>query len=171
MGRVKPAKARKLMIENYRRLGRIDLAAAATGISKRTHFDWMAGDPEYHAAFDACAEEVGCLIEDVVKSRAFDGVLEPVFSGGKQAMAYKLDEAGNPMQGADGKYVAIPAFVRRLSDACLIALATARCRGFNLRAENKRIVDSEGNDRDVNVTVEYVNKPLPDEASADPDTD
>lgn len=157
------AKTRARVIEAFRATGLVSSACEAVGVPRKAHYDWLKEYPDYRAAYEEAREPVVDLILDEVVRRGIEGWDEPVFSAGKRAIDIGYD--------ADGKAKPIPAVIRRKSDACLLALAAARVPGFNLRQENRRLVDEQGKDRDVNVTVEYVNKPLPDEASADPDTD
>jgi hypothetical protein len=57
-------------------------AAAAVGIDRGQHYDWLRKDAKYAAAFDAAKVEAGQSLEDEAVSRARVGVYEPnIFKG------------------------------------------------------------------------------------------
>lgn len=153
-------KFKRLFLERYKAIGTIVGAAAAMQCDRTLHWDWLKLDPQYKAEFEAASDPVIGMISDEVHSRSIAGWLEPVFSGGKQATMFKLDEHGEPVKGADGKFVAVPAVVLRKSDACLLALAAARVPGFSQKVAH-RITDEDGEDRELTITVRHVEKPLP----------
>ena len=51
--------------------------------------------------------------------RAREGFDEPVFHAGKQAQMFARDAHGEPIKGPDGKFIAVPAVIRRYSDGVL----------------------------------------------------
>lgn len=62
--------------------GTILHAAAAVGIDRHTHYNWLKSDPEYAAAFAEAEVGVTELLEHEAVRRAKDGVEEPVFHDG-----------------------------------------------------------------------------------------
>jgi len=63
---------------------RIDLAAEAAGIGRRTHYNWLKSDPKYAQAFADSEVLAAQVLEDTATKRAVDGWDEPVFQAGKQ---------------------------------------------------------------------------------------
>jgi hypothetical protein len=152
-------KVKRAVLDNYRRTGRIDQATAAAGVDRTTHYVWLKHDEQYRQEFEDCAPEVAGLIEDALFRRAFEGVEEPVFAGGKRALDFARDEKGElVIDPATGKAKSVPASIRRLSDACALAIAAARIPAY---AKKHRLVDGEGQDRDIEVTVVYDDPTVP----------
>jgi hypothetical protein len=166
-------KTRALVIEAYRQTARVDTACRQVGINKATFYRWLAKYPEYKAEFESASEEVAGIIEDEIKRRALEGVLEPVFHAGKRAMDFARDEKGELIRqackpckgtgagpagpcptcqgtGKSDQFVAVPAAKRVFSDACILALAAARVPGFSQKL-NHRFVDDKGKDRTMGV--------------------
>ena len=54
--------------------GRVDQAATAAGVGRRTHYDWLRDDPEYAEAFAEAEKAAARLLEDEAFRRAHDGV-------------------------------------------------------------------------------------------------
>lgn len=151
MGAVRKSKRiRAALLEAFRDLGTIQGAAKAVGVDRRTHYRWMQKDPEYRRDFDDCADETAGLLMDELVSRAIHGWDEPVFHAGKRAMDFARDANGELVKGPDNKFIAVPATIKRKSDACLLALASARLPGFNPRLDH-RFVDKAGRDRRMDV--------------------
>ena len=48
---------REKVIQEFRRVGRVDLACAAAGVDRTTHYGWMKNDPEYRKSFEEAREE------------------------------------------------------------------------------------------------------------------
>lgn len=153
-------KFRERFIREFQRTGTIIGASKAMGIDRRLHYDWMRDNAWYKKAFGEAAEPIVGMIEDEVLERAVNGWLEPVFSGGKQATMYAVDVDGKPLVDKEGKPVMIPAVVLKKSDAMLAILAQARVPGYSQKLDH-RLVDKEGDDREVNITVEYIRAPRP----------
>jgi hypothetical protein len=112
---------------------------------------------------------------------AFEGVEEPVFHAGKRATDVLRDASGNvvfkPCTKCKGKKLAtcdckgtglssepqeVPAAIRRVFPNVALAIAAARVPEYRPGVSKTRVVDEEGNDRDIQVTVEYTNKNIPD---------
>lgn len=157
-GKVKSAATKKAVLANYRRSGRIDLATAAAGVDRTTHYVWLKKDSKYRDAFDACDEEVRGVIEDALFKWAFEGHEEPVFAGGKRALDFARDKDGNIITDPEtGKAKSVPATVKRLSEACALAIAAARIPKYR----RNRLVDENGDDRDIEVRVVYEDPAVP----------
>jgi hypothetical protein len=63
---------------------RIDLAAEAANIGRRTHYNWLKTDPKYAQAFADSEVLAAQVLEDTAIKRAVEGWDEPVFQGGEQ---------------------------------------------------------------------------------------
>ena len=57
-------RTREKVIKEFRRVGRVDLACAAAGVDRTTHYWWMKNDPEYRKSFEEAREEACGLLED-----------------------------------------------------------------------------------------------------------
>lgn len=68
----------------YADLGTVTHAAEHVGIDRQSHYHWMARDPDYPARFAAACEQAVEKLEREVIRRAAEGILEPVFQGGKE---------------------------------------------------------------------------------------
>jgi hypothetical protein len=68
----------------FERLCHISQAAEEAGIQRRTHYDWLAADPEYKARFEASDVIATKALEDEAARRALHGVEEPVWHQGMQ---------------------------------------------------------------------------------------
>lgn len=158
MGAVTHTKKTRMQVINaFRHLGTVGAACQAVGVSRDMHYIWLKRHPDYREAFEAAAGPVGDLILEEVVQRGMHGWEEPVFSGGKRALDFLLDEAGNVVV-ENGKPKAVPAVIRKKSDACLLALAAARVPGFNPRIDH-RLTDQAGKDKDLKIIVEYEDRP------------
>lgn len=58
-------------------------AAKAARIGRRTHYDWLARDPDYAEAFKAAQEAALDILEREARRRAVEGTLKPVYQGGE----------------------------------------------------------------------------------------
>lgn len=76
-------RVRVKLIAEFRRTGRIDLAAAAAGCDRDCHYIWLKEDPVYAAAFDEARIQVNGLLEDEATRRAYHGTLKPMSVGGQ----------------------------------------------------------------------------------------
>lgn len=173
------AKIRAKVLESFRKTGRIDRACQAHGYERSAFYRWLKKYPDFAAAFEACREEVAGLIEDQLHLLAFEGIDEPVFHAGKRAMDFARDENGQlirqdckvcqgkgcPTCGGTGKgkeFVAVPASIRRVFPNVALAIAAARIPAYKQGIAKTRIVGEDGEDRNIEVTVEYTNKSIPD---------
>jgi hypothetical protein len=59
-------------------------ACRATGIGRRTHYGWLESDPAYAARFADVKDDAVESLEAEARRRAAEGVLEPVYQGGKK---------------------------------------------------------------------------------------
>ena len=79
-------RTREKVIKEFRRVGRVDLACAAAGVDRTTHYWWMKNDPEYRKSFEEAREEACGLLEDEAVRRAYKGTLRPQAIGGGKVM-------------------------------------------------------------------------------------
>ena len=79
-------RTREKVIKEFRRVGRVDLACAAAGVDRTTHYWWMKNDPEYRKSFEEAREEACGLLEDEAVRRAYQGTLRPQAMGGGKVM-------------------------------------------------------------------------------------
>ncbi len=161
-------KTRDKLIEAYKEFGSVAGAARFIGISRFLHYDWMKRHPEYKEAFDIATEPVADLIMEELINRGMKGWIEPVFSSGKRALDFEIDERGNiVIDPKTGKPKAVPASIRKKDTACLLALASFRIPGFSQKVNGNRDGRSgtgagkDDEDRDIEVTVVYKDKPIP----------
>ena len=70
-------------LDVYATIGTINKTASETGISRQTHYDWMAKDEEYRAKFRALRYNNCQKIEDSLVERLVEGWDEPVYQGGE----------------------------------------------------------------------------------------
>lgn len=78
--------SQEIFLAAYSRCGNISKAAKASGIHRHNHFLWTHNDPEYPAKLDdAWRESVDWLAAEA-RSRAEEGVNEPVIYKGQQMM-------------------------------------------------------------------------------------
>lgn len=89
----KKVNAQQRFLENYKRCGFVTVAAEASGIHHRRHYEWLA-DPEYRKQFED-AEDIAmeqALAE--VRRRGVEGWEEPVIYQG--ALCYPEAKDGKP---------------------------------------------------------------------------
>ncbi len=101
-------------------------AAEIAGIDRDNHYLWMKKDPEYAAAFEIAWKRGADVLEAEAVRRAYEGVIKPVFYGGKRAIDVVQNPDGSIKRDKDGKPVGIPAAVREYSDPLLIFLLKGR---------------------------------------------
>ena len=77
---------REKVIKEFCKVGRVDLACAAAGVDRTTHYWWMKNDPEYRKSFEEAREEACGLLEDEAVRRAYKGTLRPQAIGGGKVM-------------------------------------------------------------------------------------
>ena len=83
------AKKRKLL-ELYSRVGDISLAAQGAGVHRNAHYQWLASDPEYKAAFEGPAKEIlADRMEAEMYRRAVKGIDKNVYYQGRKVDVIK----------------------------------------------------------------------------------
>ena len=82
-------------LEAYAVAGKITTAAENAGVSRQSHYRWMAGDEAYRKRFRSLRYAVCQRIEDELVDRLINGWLEPVYQGGVHVGdKRKFDNAG-----------------------------------------------------------------------------
>ena len=61
----------------------ITRSAAAAGVCREMHYEWLDTDRKYRAAFDLAREKAGDILEDEAVRRAHQGTLKPVYYVGQ----------------------------------------------------------------------------------------
>jgi hypothetical protein len=79
-----PAERKAAFLEAYRVVGVISQACEATGVGRRTHYEWMRTDPDYAEQFAETHEAVVDEAEAELKRRGIHGDAKPVFFKGVQ---------------------------------------------------------------------------------------
>ena len=69
--------AKSAFLKSFSETGNIGLAAEHAGVARRTHYKWIASDPEYVEAFEEALEEAIDVLEAEARRRAVEGVEEP----------------------------------------------------------------------------------------------
>lgn len=62
----------------------VTAAAIDAGIARSTAYEWRETDGEFAVSWDAAIEEGTDRLEDEAHRRARDGVLKPIYQGGKK---------------------------------------------------------------------------------------
>lgn len=76
------AARRSAFLAAYADCGNITAAAAAAGVSRQKHYEWL-DDPDYAARFDQTHEAAADALEAEARRRAVEGIDEPVFHNGE----------------------------------------------------------------------------------------
>ncbi len=84
---------RKVLLKEFRRTGRVDLACAAAGCDRTMHYDWLKSNPKYAAEFEVAREEVAGILEDEAFRRAYQGTMKPVSVAGKVVMITEFSDS------------------------------------------------------------------------------
>jgi hypothetical protein len=135
-------------------------AAEIAGIDRDNHYLWLKKDPEYAAAFEIAWERAVDALEAEAARRAFEGIAEPVFHGGRRAVDVVVGKDGKvKIDPATGKPTAVPATIRKYSDTLLMFLLNG-----NRSAKYRQRGQAEENGRFVGTTIQLVVLP----AGADP---
>lgn len=71
-----------LALDNAR--GNVSDACQATGVGRRTVYEWRESDGEFHAAWDAVVDKHMDALENEIYRRAYNGTEKPVFYQGEQ---------------------------------------------------------------------------------------
>lgn len=75
-------KAQDRFLDAFAAIGTIAGAAQAASVGRRTHYGWMANDPDYRARFEAARDELVDSLEQEAIRRARDGVVKGVYHNG-----------------------------------------------------------------------------------------
>lgn len=132
---------KRAVLKAFAATGSLTMAAAAVGIDRSNHYQWLKQDPEYKAAFDEAVIEASGFLEDTAIERATVGWDEPVIyqgelaeepvrdAEGRQVFVPEVDELGNPilLESGDPRLARLmkPLTVRKKSDALLQTLLKA----------------------------------------------
>lgn len=80
-----PEQAQAAFLDAFAELGTVTHAAAAAGIDRQTHYNWLESDPEgYGKRFEEAKARAIDKLEREATRRAVEGVDEPVFWQGMQ---------------------------------------------------------------------------------------
>jgi hypothetical protein len=116
-----------LFLEAYAILGNVVATAEATGIGRRTHYDWMKADAEYKQRFDEADTEYIDSIRNELRVRGLEGWMEPIVYKGRIQFIEEFDENGEiKLDPKTGRPIAHVVAVRRKSDRILELLAKAK---------------------------------------------
>lgn len=64
--------------------GNVLRSCQAAGIGRRTAYNWLEQDEQFQKLYAEAHEDALDLLEEEARRRGVDGVLEPVFQGGKK---------------------------------------------------------------------------------------
>jgi hypothetical protein len=147
--------------------GNISNAAIAAGIDRDMHYTWLRTDPGYKERFANAWEQAMDTLESEAARRAFEGVAEPVFHGGKRALDVAVDEKGQVKRDAAGRPIGVPATIRRYSDTLLIFFLNGNRSNKYRQRTDSRFVDEKGKDRklELDAVSDFMNS-VPDEGDA-----
>lgn len=65
---------KRAFLAAFAECGNVTEAADSVGIHRRTHYDWLANDPDYAAAFAEAEDEAVDRLETEARRRAVEGV-------------------------------------------------------------------------------------------------
>ena len=63
---------------------RVAVVPGGAGIGRRTAYNWLEQDEQFQKLYAEAHEDALDLLEEEARRRGVDGVLEPVFQGGKK---------------------------------------------------------------------------------------
>ena len=72
------------MLAAVAKCGNIARSCRAAKIGRQTHYNWIAEDPEYAAAFQDAKDDFADSLEAEIHRRAVTGTLKPVYQNGKE---------------------------------------------------------------------------------------
>jgi len=101
-------------------------AAEIVRMDRDNHYIWLKKDPEYAAAFEIAWKRGADGLEAEAVRRAHEGVIKPIFHGGKRAIDVVQNPDGSIKRDKQGKPMGVPAAVREYSDTLLIFLLKGR---------------------------------------------
>jgi hypothetical protein len=70
-------------LDQFGATGLVGKSAEAVGIGRRTVYNWLDNDPEFHQQFEYAREQFVEMLEAEAKRRACDGVDKPIFYQGQ----------------------------------------------------------------------------------------
>jgi len=73
----------------FARCGNVLRAAQAAAVGRRTVYTWLEEDAAFKRLYDEAHEDAIDRLEEEARRRAHDGVLEPVYQGGRKVGAIK----------------------------------------------------------------------------------
>lgn len=73
-------------------MGRVDLACAAAGVDRTSHYNWLREYPDYAVAFESAREQVIGLMEDELIRRAYHGTMRPANVAGTLVMITEFSD-------------------------------------------------------------------------------
>ena len=76
--------AKVAFLREFAMCGIILHAAQAAGVKRQTVQDWRRNDPAFVDLMTNAHEDAMDLLEEEARRRGYDGVLEPVYQGGKE---------------------------------------------------------------------------------------
>jgi len=120
----KKKEAKKKFIEVFKKEANVSVACQASGIARKTAYQWRKEDNKFAEEWDSSVEVSNDVIRKAIFWRAVDGWEEPLVSAGKVVR----DEYGDAMH------------VRKYSDPLLQFLAKSRMPEFR----EKQNVDVSG---------------------------
>lgn len=82
--RLATLKAKARFLREFAECGNVLRSAKAVKVGRRTVYDWLQVDEEFKALYGQAHEDALDELEEEARRRAVDGVLEPVYQGGKK---------------------------------------------------------------------------------------
>jgi hypothetical protein len=107
---LQPKKMRQLaFLGAYRRMANISNAAAAVGLSREAHYDWLETDPDYPVMFEEAKKHASEVLEEEAFKRATVGGSDTLLIFLlKGAMPLKYRERySHEVTGKDGKAIEV----------------------------------------------------------------
>lgn len=74
---------KRRFLEIYARVGNVWEACRQANIARRSHYEWLEGDPDYKAAFNDAKEDACDNLLEEARRRGHEGVEEPVYWQGQ----------------------------------------------------------------------------------------
>jgi hypothetical protein len=78
------ARAQARFLREFVQTGNVKASALAAKVGRRTIYDWVKDDPVFARLYQEAKDDAIDLLEAEARRRAVDGVLEPVYQGGKK---------------------------------------------------------------------------------------
>ncbi len=83
------AKKQREFLEAFGECASVSRAAKKSKVPRRTIYEWLKADTAFKTAYeDVCTEALGVLEDEAVR-RAYEGLVKPVFQGGKKVGAIR----------------------------------------------------------------------------------